>query len=92
VLGVLARTAARRVRAGERPPGGVALPLWPRVLLALSLPRSHLALASSAPPSSSGDWAACRGDEDLERLLCGLGCFVPGLLWAQSFNWYGAVT
>jgi apolipoprotein N-acyltransferase len=29
------------------------------------------------------------------RLLAGwcagLGCFVPGLFWAQSFNWYGAV-
>jgi apolipoprotein N-acyltransferase len=23
--------------------------------------------------------------------LVGLGCYVPGLFWAQSFNWYGAL-
>jgi apolipoprotein N-acyltransferase len=23
--------------------------------------------------------------------LAGLGCYVPGLMWARTFNWYGAV-
>ena len=23
--------------------------------------------------------------------LAGLGCYGPGLIWAKSFNWYGAV-
>ncbi len=74
--------------------GGVALPsLAAGVLLALSLPPFGiwpLAFVGAALLFwRLGGLSA--GTRIWSGWLCGLGCFVPGLLWAQSFNWYGAV-
>jgi apolipoprotein N-acyltransferase len=80
---------------GERRPWGrVALPaLAAGLLLALSLPpwgfwplglvgAGLLYWRLAGLRLRSRLWAGW---------MAGLGCYVPGLMWARAFNWYGAV-
>ena len=74
--------------------GRIALPsLVAGVLLALSLPPwGWWPLALAGAGLLYWRLAGLRARARLwSGWIAGLGCYVPGLFWARSFNWYGAV-
>jgi len=75
--------------------GMVALPsLASGAGLALSLPPWGWWIVASPPPACSGGGSA--GLRPRTRLLAGflagLGCYIPGLMWARAFTVPGAIT
>jgi apolipoprotein N-acyltransferase len=92
--GVRGQTDGDGVRGQSRVRGRIAVPsLCAGVLLALSLPpfgwwplglggAGLLYWRVGGQPARTRLW---------EGWLAGLGCYGPGLMWARSFNWYGAI-
>ncbi|HXW33030.1 MAG TPA: hypothetical protein VEJ87_00505, partial [Acidimicrobiales bacterium] len=89
-----ARALPIRARRSPRRRGQVVAPaLAAGLLLAASLPPWGFWIL--APGGAALLWWRLGGLRTRTRLLvgwiCGLGLYVPGLFWATSFNWYGAI-
>lgn len=93
-LGELLGPRADETTAPARRPAQVALPsLAAGVAIALSLPPwGWWPLAFAGAALLYWRLAGLRvGPRLLAGWVAGLGCYVPGLVWAREFNWYGAV-